>query len=167
LGHTLTLVLAAGLCIGCGATLPSSENAMMIKDFEDITDYDSPPVMIKAARPEYPEMLREIGAEGRVVLKVLVGENGQVDAVQILESPNVVLTDQAITALRESLFAPAIKDGAPCRATTIVPFVFDKGETWLRSKAGLEMEGPPAQPENVPLPLERPDSPDQDIKPSK
>ncbi len=127
MGRVLVIALATAMLVGCGS-LTSRENADLIGEFDDIVDYDRPPVLINAVNPEYPDIVREVGAEGRVIIKALVLEDGTIGAVQIVESPNDILSNQAITALRQSEFRPAVRDGRPCRATTIVPFVFDKGE---------------------------------------
>jgi TonB family protein len=123
----LVIALLAAILAGCGS-LTSRENADLIAEFDDIVDYDRPPVLVNAVSPEYPEIVREVGAEGRVIIKALVLEDGSVGAVQIVEAPNDILANQAITALRKSEFRPAVRDGRPCCATTVVPFVFDKGE---------------------------------------
>ena len=127
MGRVLIIALVTAMLVGCGS-LTSRENADLITEFDDINDYDRPPVLVNAVSPEYPDIVREIGAEGRVILKAMVLEDGSVGAVQIVESPNDVLANQAITALRKSEFRPAVRDGRPCCATTVVPFVFDKGE---------------------------------------
>jgi TonB family protein len=128
------LAAMAGVLGGCSGALTSKENAKYLAEFEDIVDYDTPPILVAAVRPEYPEMAREVGAEGRVTLKVLVLEDGRIGGIQILETPNPILVDGAITAVRQSLFAPATRDGAPCRATMLVPFIFDKDDTYARRK---------------------------------
>ena len=128
MGRVLVIALVTAMLVGCGS-LTSRENADLIAEFDDIDDYDRPPVLVNAVSPEYPEIIREVGAEGRVILKALVLEDGTLGAVQIVESPNDILANQAITALRKSEFRPAVRDGRPCSATTVVPFVFDKGKT--------------------------------------
>ncbi len=127
MGRVLVVALVTAMLVGCGS-LTSRENADIITEFDDIVDYDRPPVLVNAVSPEYPEIAREVGAEGRVRIKVLVLKDGSVGAVQIIESPNDILANQAITALRQSEFRPAVRDGRPCCATTVVPFVFDKDE---------------------------------------
>ena len=137
MGRVLVIALVAGMLVGCGS-LTSRENADLISEFDDIVDYDRPPVLVNAVTPEYPEIVREVGAEGRVVIKALVLEDGSVGAVQIIESPNDILANQAITALRKSEFKPAVRDGRPCSATTVVPFVFDKGEAGVDVRHSYE-----------------------------
>jgi TonB family protein len=133
LGRVLVVVLATAMLAGCGS-LTSRENADLITEFDDMVDYDRPPVLVKAVSPEYSDIIRDVGAEGRVILKALVLEDGSLGAVEIIESPNDILANQAVTALRKSEFRPAVRDGRPCCATTIVPFVFDNGEAGVGKK---------------------------------
>lgn len=165
MGRALAMVLAIGILTGCGS-LTSRENAALLRDFEDMVDYDNPPVLVTAVRPEYPEMVRQVGAEGRVVLKVLVLENGRVGAVQIIESPNDILANQAITAIRESSFAPATKSGEPCRATTVIPFIFESEETRIQTRAGLDLDQS-GKPVDDPHVSRLPESTDEQLTPSK
>jgi TonB family protein len=158
------IVLALGIMAGCGS-LTSRENAKLITDFEDMTDYDTPPVLVKTVRPDYPEIIKEVGTGGKVVLKALVLEDGSIGAVQIMESPNDVLANEAITALRLSEFAPARKDGRPCCATTLIPFMFDKDEVQVRSSSGLEERDQEGMVDRT-YPVDR-DGTDGPVTPSK
>ena len=127
---------------------------MYVGEVDDVLDYDTPPVLAVTVRPEYPDMAREIGVHGRVVLKVLVLENGQVARMEILESPSPILGDQAITAVRKSAFMPATKDGEPCPATMVIPFIFDRDDNYLRDRVGIEADRmyDPEKMERVGLP---------------
>jgi len=137
LGRVLVIALVTAMLVGCGS-LTSRENSDLITEFDDMTNYDRPPVLVNAVSPEYPDIVREVGAEGRVIIKALVLEDGSVGAVMIVESPNDILANQAITALRKSEFRPAFRDGRPCRATTVVPFVFDKGEAGVGDRENYD-----------------------------
>jgi TonB family protein len=167
MGRAVALLALIGLCAGCGSGLASKENTDLLGEFDDIVEYDTPPVMVNAVRPEYPEMAREMGAEGKVVLKALIREDGKVGAVEIMESENPLLLDQAITALRQSTFVPATKDGEPCCATMVVPFIFNKEQTGIGSRTGLEVDRSSAPPEGEILPVEPPSSADEAIRPTK
>jgi TonB family protein len=160
-------LVVIGLCAGCGPVYTSRENAELIGHFEDEVDYDAPPVMVQAVRPEYPEIARKMGAEGIVRLKVLILETGEVGAVQIVESANPILVDAAITALRQSLFMPAKKGGQPCCGTVIIPFVFGSEETWAHNRRGLDVDRTGAPEENGLVPAEPPTSTQETFKPAK
>jgi TonB family protein len=167
LGRALTLLVLAGVFAGCGSVYTSSQNASLIGLFEDEVDYDTPPIMVQAVRPEYPDIARKMGAEGVVRLKALIREDGKIGMVQIMESANPILTDAAITALRQSVFIPAKRAGQPCCGTVIIPFVFGSEENWARGRQGVVVE-PAGGPEEYGLaPAEPEASPESSIKPSK
>jgi hypothetical protein len=67
-------------------------------------------------------------------------EDGTVGKVQVLETPNPILVDEAITAVRKSIFFPATKEGSPCCATMMIPFIFDKEDTYARDKIGQDID---------------------------
>ena len=140
LGRALAALAIVGVVAGCGAGLTSRQNAYLVGEVDDVLDYDTPPVITVPVRPEYPDMALELGVYGRVVLKVLVLETGQVGRIEIVDSPSPILDDQAITAVRKSTFMPAMKGGSPCCATMLIPFIFDKDGAYLRDKAALETE---------------------------
>ncbi|MFH1314413.1 MAG: energy transducer TonB [Candidatus Eisenbacteria bacterium] len=165
LGRALALVALLGLFAGCGATLTSQENARYVGEVDDVLNYDTPPVLVVTVRPEYPDMARQIGVHGRVVLKVLVLENGQIARIEILESPSPILGDQAITAVRKSSFMPATKDGSPCPSTMVIPFIFDRDDAYVRDRAVLDVERSYA-PEDVGH-AELPERPGPDLTPGK
>lgn len=76
--------------------------------------------------PDYPRHLRQLGAEGTVVLRFVVGTDGLVErqSVEVVESlPG--FDESAIAALLRWRFSPAVGPGGePLRASVEVPFVF-------------------------------------------
>lgn len=119
----LLLALVA-LSLGCNPTVSEKTSTALVPVLEDALAYDRPPSVVSAERPEYPDFAREVRAEGRVILKVLVLEDGTVGAVQILESTHPLLTDNAVAAVEKTVFSPATLKGVPVRATVVMPFVF-------------------------------------------
>jgi TonB family protein len=128
------------VCLGCGQTLKNQEPPIPIGPVEDLLVYDTPPSLLISARPEYPEMAREVGAEGRVLLKVLVLESGKVGAIQVIESPHQILTERAVAAVGNCVFTPAIYKAAPVRATVVMPFVFSLNRSFQRTSVNAEAE---------------------------
>jgi TonB family protein len=167
LGRALTLLVLIGLCVGCGTVYTSKENAELIGDFDDQLDFDTPPVMVQAVRPEYPDIARKIGADGVVRLKALILETGEIGKIQIVESASPILVDAAVTALRQSQFMPARKDGEPCCGFVIIPFVFGQEDAWLRDRQGLPVDHSGAPKDKGFVPVEPPEPPAGSIKPAK
>lgn len=75
--------------------------------------------------PEYPPMARRKGEQGRVLLQVLVSENGKAEKVQIDTGSGYSSLDQAaLQAVSKWSFIPAKKGNRPVSAYVIVPVRF-------------------------------------------
>jgi TonB family protein len=145
----------------------SNENAELIGDFDDRLDFDVPPMLVRAARPEYPDIAQKMGAEGMVRLKALILEDGTIGGVQVEESANPILVDAAITALRESLFIPAKKAGQPCCGTVIIPFIFGSEEKWVSDLKGVDVDYTGAVEDIGFAPVEPPERSGRYLRPAK
>jgi protein TonB len=92
----------------------------------DFTGFDEAPLLISHVSPAYPELARLAGMEGRVLLSVLVGTDGTVLEVSLLQSDVTSAMEQsAIEAARRFRFSPARQNGMPVRARISVPVVFE------------------------------------------
>ncbi len=86
---------------------------------------DEPPVPIATPLPQYPARARELGIEGRVVLRIIVDRRGAVEPdVKVVESIPL-LEAAAVAAVRGWRFRPGRgRDGAPVRVWLEVPLRF-------------------------------------------
>jgi len=76
-------------------------------------------------KPPYPLSARRQGAEGRVVLRALVLEDGRCAEVRIVRSSGHALLDEsALTTVRRWRFLPATRAGTPVTASVDVPIAF-------------------------------------------
>ncbi len=88
--------------------------------------YDAPPVLVN--RDEITAALQAVGAglEARVVLQVLVDEDGSVREARIARSSGVPDLDEAAIWVGEQMrFKPALFQGEPVSAWVQVPVTFD------------------------------------------
>lgn len=87
--------------------------------------FDEAPVLIESTKPVYPEVAREVGIEGTVLLRLLVAEDGAVIEVDIIQS-NVTLTmgEAAMAAARKYKFTPAKQRNVPVKAHVALPIIF-------------------------------------------
>ena len=75
--------------------------------------------------PRYPQDARERGAEGRVILEVVVDPKGRARAVKIRRSSGEDDLDRAaLEAVRRWRFIPAQRNGAAVGGTAVVPIRF-------------------------------------------
>jgi protein TonB len=73
------------------------------------------PVPVRQVKPAYTAAAMEAGIEGKVVLDVVVLDDGKVGDVKISESLDMEygLDAQAVEATKQWLFKPGTKDGKP------------------------------------------------------
>jgi periplasmic protein TonB len=75
------------------------------------------------ASMKYPEIAKESGIEGRVTVKVLVGENGNVIKIGSV-SGNDVFADEVRDKAGDLQFTPGLQNGKPVKVWVSVPFNF-------------------------------------------
>jgi len=96
-------------------------------DIEVVSYYkvEVKPQPIYAPTPDYPDLARKAGIEGKAVVKMLVDIDGSVIEVQILKSSgNQMLDEAALTAARKSKFTPAKQRDKLVRVWVSRPFDF-------------------------------------------
>lgn len=74
--------------------------------------------------PGYTREARRAGAQGVVVLKVLLLGDGKLDRVRVVRRLPYGLTENAIRAACEIKFKPAMKGGAPVSQWVTLEYVF-------------------------------------------
>ena len=76
-------------------------------------------------QPHYPDSARREGKEGRVLLRVLVDEEGKTKAIEVNTSSGHDLLDRAATeAIKKWRFVPARAGGKPIETWVKVPIEF-------------------------------------------
>jgi len=92
--------------------------------------YDEPPQPIGGfaaiqAKLVYPEIARKAGVEGRVFVKVLIDEKGNVAATQIIKSlGNNGCDEAAVAAIKAVKWKPAKQRDKPVKVWVSIPVVF-------------------------------------------
>jgi TonB family protein len=81
--------------------------------------------LVHSVPPQYPDEARSGQAQGTVVLKASVNENGAVAALHPVEG-NPTLVTAAITAVRQYRYRPYIRDGKALPFQTIVVVDFQR-----------------------------------------
>lgn len=76
-------------------------------------------------KPPYPLLSKRMGEQGRVVVRTLIGTDGQAQEVQLAQSSGFERLDQAaLTAARQWRYVPGKRDGVPQAMWFNVPFTF-------------------------------------------
>lgn len=71
----------------------------------------------------FPSLAVEIGLEGRVTIKVLVGTNGQVVKTGTMTGPDIFYDEVRVKA-KDLEFTPGLQNGKPVNVWVTVPFSF-------------------------------------------
>ncbi|NQV37005.1 MAG: energy transducer TonB [Candidatus Marinimicrobia bacterium] len=87
--------------------------------------YDEPPEPLTPIIPHYPEIAREAGIEGQIIIQVYIDESGDVTETVVLKSiPNTGLDEAAIEAIRITKFKPAMQKDKPVGVWISIPIQF-------------------------------------------
>ena len=84
------------------------------------------PEVLTGPIPTYPELLRQAGIQGRVLLEAVVDTTGRVsaDSILVVFTTNPAFVAPARQALVSTLFRPAMVGGRPMRMWVRVPYEF-------------------------------------------
>jgi protein TonB len=87
--------------------------------------FDEPPALVRYVNPVYPELARQAGMEGAILLSVLIGADGAVIEVKVVQSDvTPAMEKAAIEAARLFGFRPATQNTKPVKARISIPIVF-------------------------------------------
>jgi len=75
-------------------------------------------------RVQYPPLAREAGIEGQVVVQFVVNEEGRVEDPTVLRSPDDMLSEAALAAVRQARFEPGRDGGEAVKVRFAVPITF-------------------------------------------
>ena len=85
--------------------------------------FDELPVLLTIQPPTYPELVRQAGIDGTVLVQVLVGKDGKVKQAVAVEGPDV-LRAEAVRSAKTAVFKPALQGTSPVEVWVQVPIVF-------------------------------------------
>lgn len=71
------------------------------------------PEVVEKVNPKYPEEARKAKIMGLVILRSTISDEGVVEDIEVLESPDESLTAAAVEAVEQWRFKPALCDGKP------------------------------------------------------
>src|SRR5258705_9792587 len=82
--------------------------------------------VLTAPLPLYPDLLRQAGVQGRVVLEAMVDTTGRVlaQSISVVSATNTGFVAPARQALLATLFRPAMISGKPVRMLVLIPYEF-------------------------------------------
>lgn len=81
------------------------------------------PEAVTRVAPQYPDIAREAGVDGTVLVQALVGKDGRVKDVRVQKSIPM-LDASAIAAVKQWVFKPALSNNKPVAVWVAVPVKF-------------------------------------------
>ena len=123
----------AGLSFGLDGLEPNEvadEASALMGDRSEVVmtgeSVDEAPVAVEQVPPKWPESARKRGVNGVVVMSLLVGVDGRVSEVRVLESrPPGVFDGAALEAVRQWRFQAAQYQGQPVAVRVTQPLEFN------------------------------------------
>ncbi len=84
------------------------------------------PVLIKEVKPDYPELARQAGVEGTVVIAALIDNSGKVREAKVAKKSGaeVGFEEAAVKAAYENVYKPAIQNNKPVAIWIYYPVNF-------------------------------------------
>ena len=82
------------------------------------------PELVKRVNPKYPEKAKKAGISGVVRCSVLVDKRGIVQKVEIIRSPDDILSKATAEALKQWVYEPTFRGGKAVEVSFIVTFYF-------------------------------------------
>jgi protein TonB len=95
----------------------------------DFVPFDTEPVLISIDRPVYPDMVRDAGIDGTVLVRVFVALNGHVKDAYVVEGSSA-LREAAVAAARTAIFKPALAGTHPVEVWVVIPITFELRERY-------------------------------------
>jgi periplasmic protein TonB len=82
-----------------------------------------PAMLIHRVEPIFPTLARQAGREGRVELHALIGPNGTIQSLQVLEG-DPMFYPSALDAVRQWRYRPTILNGRPVEVDTHITVIY-------------------------------------------
>lgn len=74
--------------------------------------------------PSYPMEAKQAGIQGLVVLAVVIGKDGNIQSLKVLDSPSPILSQAAMDAVKQWKYRPYVLNGTPVEVDTQITVNF-------------------------------------------
>jgi protein TonB len=97
-----------------------------VQGIVDIRVVEELPVLLSHPAPRYPDLLRQAGVEGHVVVEVVIDTTGRAEraSLRITSSSHALFEPEASALVLGSRYRPARFGGRPVRVRILVPVAF-------------------------------------------
>lgn len=90
----------------------------------EFVEVDEEPAIIKQVKPQYPPIAYQNKIEGQVVVAILVDKDGRVLDAKVQKSSNEIFNEEAVAAVKQWNFKPAILNKKPVKFWYNAPILF-------------------------------------------
>ena len=85
------------------------------------------PGFIRRALPRFPKRAQLLGMEGAVVLRLSLDQTGRLTHVEVVSGAGNGFDEEAIRAVQQSTFSPAVRNGLPVNSLALLSIRFNLG----------------------------------------
>ena len=112
---TMLVVLACETPLPAAVDLNDDGTATGVSQVVAESDVDVRPTRLSGPPARYPEMLRQAGVEGVVLLDFIIDATGRVDSssLTVVRSTNRAFEGPSMEVIRRSMYTPGENDGIP------------------------------------------------------
>lgn len=111
--HTKLLFLCGILCAAATCSAQDTKDAQAPAGVYKVGNGVSTPRLRFKVEPKYTKEAGKFRLEGAVILRIVVGSDGKTSDLRVVRSLGLGLDENAITAVSNWQFEPAVKDGQP------------------------------------------------------
>jgi protein TonB len=112
-----------GFGFGAGDSLVIDAGDVGLPSPDEYVAFEKAPELVSMEMPVYPNLAREAGVEGTVLVRVLVGDDGFVKDMFVIQS--MPMLDQAAAdAAWTAVFKPALQKDRPVAVWMVIPVEF-------------------------------------------
>lgn len=119
----IALVISAAATVSAAVTFPMTTTQRSTQVYKPGNGVSLPSV-VREVKPTYPREVMQKGIQGSVFMSVVVLASGDVGDVEISQSLDPDLDQEAVKAMKEWKFRPGMKDGEPVAVEVTVEMTF-------------------------------------------
>jgi TonB family protein len=97
---------------------------MQSADEKGFIEVDKAPALVSQLKPVYPKEAKMQDIQGKVFLKLLIDEKGNVAKAKVEKSVNPLLDKSALNAAKKAKFSPAMLKDKPVKVWVILPVAY-------------------------------------------
>ena len=95
------------------------------EEVQQLYPFAEPPVLLESVTPIYPELSIQAEIEGTILLRGVIGINGRIIEVSVIDSDaNTAMERAAMAAAAQFRFKPAKQRSVPVKVQVAIPFTY-------------------------------------------